>query len=168
MKLKLLIIVIAATAFALSRADAAAKIVGEFDDWDAATDGKGKNRVCYASTKPKKSAGKYKKRGEVSVLIAHWPGRKQFGIVSINMGYGFKAKAEAIVKIGDASFDLFTQGETAWAYKGDDPKLVQAMRAGASMVVAGVSKRGTKTLDTYSLKGVSAAIKAIDKACRKR
>jgi hypothetical protein len=39
------------------------------------------------------------------------------------------------------------------------------MRAGSTMVVKGTSARGTRTTDTYSLKGVSAALDAIDKAC---
>ena len=168
MKIKTLIVLIAASGFALAQAHAAPKVLGQFDDWDAAADGKGKNRVCYVSTKPKTSKGKYTKRGEVSVLVAHWPGRKQFGVVSINIGYDFKAKSEAIVKIGNATIEMFTQGETAWAYQGDDAKLVRAMRGGATMIVTGVSKRGTKTEDSFSLKGVSAAIRAIDKACRKK
>jgi hypothetical protein len=33
------------------------------------------------------------------------------------------------------------------------------------MVVRGRSKRGTKTKDTYSLKGFTAGMKIIDKAC---
>ena len=43
--------------------------------------------------------------------------------------------------------------------------LVGAMRAGLAMVTTGRSKRGTKTVDTYSLHGFSAAYKAISRAC---
>ena len=42
----------------------------------------------------------------------------------------------------------------------------QAMRSGAKMIVTGVSSRGTKTIDTYSLSGISAAHKAIGTACK--
>ena len=45
-------------------------------------------------------------------------------------------------------------------------RLVKAMRAGRDMVVNGVSTRGTKTTDTFSLLGFTAAHKAISKACR--
>jgi hypothetical protein len=37
---------------------------------------------------------------------------------------------------------------------------------GAAMVVVGTSERGTKTTDTYSLKGFTAAYGAISKACK--
>jgi hypothetical protein len=70
------------------------------------------------------------------------------------------------VTIGTQSFALFGQGEQAWTRDGNgDAQLVKAMRAGATMVVKGTSARGTLTTDTYSLKGVSAALDAIDKAC---
>ena len=47
-----------------------------------------------------------------------------------------------------------------------DKALVDAMIRGARMVVKGTSSRGTKTTDTYSLKGFSAAFKTIGKACK--
>ncbi|MGZ0244927.1 MAG: invasion associated locus B family protein, partial [Alphaproteobacteria bacterium] len=70
------------------------------------------------------------------------------------------------VAIGAKKFDLFTNGDTAWARSTkDDRNLATAMRGGARMVVTGQSSRGTKTKDTYSLSGISAAHKAIGKAC---
>lgn len=47
----------------------------------------------------------------------------------------------------------------------EDRKLVKAMKAGSKMVVVGYSSRGTKTTDTYSLSGFTAAYNAISKAC---
>ena len=43
--------------------------------------------------------------------------------------------------------------------------LVNAMKRGNELVFKGTSERGTLTTDSYSLKGVTAAMKAIDKAC---
>ena len=40
------------------------------------------------------------------------------------------------------------------------------MIRGARMIIQGISSRGTKTTDIYSLKGVGAAWKAINKACK--
>ena len=69
--------------------------------------------------------------------------------------------------IGKRTFQLFTNADTAWARnKKDDAALVRAMRAGSRMIVTGTSSRGTKTKDTYSLSGISAAHKAIGKACK--
>ena len=53
-----------------------------------------------------------------------------------------------------------------FAEEGADAKLVQSMIRGADMVVQGTSSRGTLTTDTYSLKGFTAAYKAINKACK--
>ena len=47
-----------------------------------------------------------------------------------------------------------------------DKKIVTAMKAGKSLKVKGTSWRGTQTVDTYSLAGISAALAAIDKACK--
>ena len=69
--------------------------------------------------------------------------------------------------IGKRKFELFTSGDSAWARnKKDDANIVRAMRSGAKMIVTGVSSRGTKTKDTYSLSGISAAHRAIGKACK--
>jgi hypothetical protein len=142
------------------------KLLSKHADWDASVRTIGKERVCYVSSLPKKSSGKYKKRGEASVIVADWPKRKRWGEVTVNAGYKYRPKSEVIIRIGDVDHRLFTNGEQAFTYKGEDAKLVRAMRAGRRMIVVGVSSRGTRTVDTYSLKGISAALKAIDEECR--
>ena len=39
------------------------------------------------------------------------------------------------------------------------------MKKGNQMIVTGVSARGTKTTDTYSLNGITAALKAMADKC---
>ena len=71
------------------------------------------------------------------------------------------------VAIGEHRFTLTTDSSTAWSASArEEHKMVEAMRAGRSMIVAGVSRRGTQTTDTYSLLGFTAAHKAINKACK--
>jgi hypothetical protein len=41
------------------------------------------------------------------------------------------------------------------------------MQSGSQMIVTGISGRGAKTSDTYSLLGFTAAYNAINKACPK-
>ena len=56
--------------------------------------------------------------------------------------------------------------DSAWASTSEgDQKLIKAMKAGSTMVVVGYSSRDTKTTDTYSLSGFTAAYNAISKAC---
>ncbi len=144
-----------------------AQLLGKFGDWEAYRESDGGKPVCYMGAQPKKAQGKYKKRGETYVLITHRPADKSFGVVSVRAGYAFMKASEATVTIGKDSFRLFTDVGHAFAHdKKTDTALVKAMVRGASMVIQGTSSRGTKTTDTYSLKGVAAAWKAINKACK--
>ena len=159
--LSVLALVLAATPPA-----AAANVIGTFGDWTAFTDSEDGKKFCYIGSAPTKSAGKYKKRGDIYILVTHRPAEKKTGVVSIATGYTYKQGSEAVLAVGGAAFRLFTDRDTAWA---DDAKtdraLVRAMQAGLNMVVRGTSGKGTKTTDTYSLKGFSAAYRAIGVAC---
>jgi len=143
-----------------------AKHLGSFDAWEAYTEPEGGKLVCYMGSEPTKAKGKYKKRGEAYVLITHRPAEKSSNVVSIAAGYTFQKSSEVDLRVGDQAFKLFTDGGHAFAYDAKtDKALVEAMIRGAVMVVNGTSSRGTLTTDTYSLKGFTAAYKAIGKAC---
>lgn len=138
--------------------------LGAFGDWEAYRDAR--EGFCYAGSKPVKQEGRYTQRGDAFILVTHRPKEKSFDVVSFDAGYVYKDGSEVAVTIGLQSFTLFGQGEQAWARDGNgDAQLVKAMRAGSMLVVKGTSSRGTPTTDTYSLKGVSAALDAINKAC---
>lgn len=144
----------------------AVETLGEYDDWTAHADGKGNGQVCWIYSEPQKDQGDYRQRGRIYALVTHRPGEDVTNQVQFTAGYTFKKGSVVEVQIGPKKFELFTNKDTAWARsKNDDDALVDAMRAGASMVVKGVSRRGTATTDTYSLSGVTAAHKAIGKAC---
>ena len=147
---------------------ASAKELGKFKEWTASSEGKGNARACWIYSKPIKNVGKYKKRGEIYALITHRPGQNIFNEVQFTAGYVFKKNSKVTVKIKKKKFQLFTDGDSAWVRKNKVEKaLVKAMRSGTNMVVRGVSSRGTKTKDTYSLAGITSALKAIGKACRR-
>lgn len=146
-------------------AHAAQKLIELFDDWEAYTATEAGNKVCYIGSEPKKSEGNYTRRGRTFILVAHRPNDQEEGIISITAGYVFKKDSTVTVTIGDKNFKLFTANENAFAEEGEDPALVQAMIRGAEMVVKGTSSRGTPTTDVYSLKGFTAAYKAISRAC---
>lgn len=123
--------------------------------------------VCYVAAQPEKSEGNYTSRGDIHFMISFRPKEGVSDEVSTLIGYPFKKKSIPQLtvksKSGDQTFDLFTQGEAAWTQ--DDQAVVAAMKKGAKMVVTGVSSRGTKTTDTYSLMGISGAYKDAKKAC---
>ena len=146
-------------------AQAARHPIGTFDDWQAYTATENGKKICYMGSTPAKAVGDYTKRGEVVFLVTHRPADKETGIVSVTAGYTYKKDSKVQMVVDDKTFDLFTDGGFAFAPEGKDPVLVQAMIRGSGMVIKGVSSRGTKTTDTYSLKGFTAAWKAIGKAC---
>lgn len=139
--------------------------LGTFKDWNAFVFEEKGQKVCYISSQPKKTEPKAK-RGDIYTLVTHRPAEKALDVVSVIVGYPFKKGSEAEVNIDGKDFKLFTDGETAWARDADgDRAVTTAMRDGKQMVVKGVSSRGTKTTDTYSLAGVSQAYDAINEAC---
>ncbi len=141
--------------------------LGAFKDWEAFSITENGDLFCYMASAPEKEEGDYAKRGQVWSMVHHRPAGKERDVVSFRAGYTFKPGSNVTVIIGKASFELFTDSQgRAWGRRAkDDRALVRAMRRGSSMVVKGISSRGTVTTDTYSLSGVTAAYKAISAAC---
>ena len=141
--------------------------LGSFGAWDTFTEREGKNLICYMASEATKARGNYKKRGKTYMIVTHRPAEKSSNVVSIEAGYTYKKESEVELIIGKNTTKLFTSGTTAFAYdsKADDD-LVKAMIRGAGMTIKGFSARGTQTTDTYSLKGFTAAYKAISAACK--
>ena len=139
-----------------------------FKDWSVHVAGKKKKKICYLHGEPKKSAGKYKRRGLTYLQVTHRVGARARNVVSITAGYSYKKDSAVKVKIDGKTFSMFTDRSSAWSQNAPgDTALVKAMRAGKSMIVTGVSGRGTATKDRYSLAGFTAAHKAINKSCGK-
>ena len=145
---------------------AAQTFVKTAGDWSAFKYGSGKTRSCYVASAPQKETGNYKRRGDTFVLVTHRPGEGARDVFELRAGYLYKKGSGVTVMIDGQNFDLFTQGSTAWA-KDDktDGALARAMIRGSKMKVIGTSARGTKTVDTYSLRGFTAAYKAIGRDC---
>ena len=104
-------------------------------------------------------------RGDIRLYVAYRPGAA--GEVSFTGGYPFRPGSTVAVDIGGQKFDLFTEGENAWTgSSSEDAKLIAALRAGADAKVTGVSSRGTQTVDTFSLSGITAATNAAKAQCQ--
>ena len=140
--------------------------VGTFDDWHVQTYEEGNAKVCLMWSQPTKGAGDYTARGDIYAYVTHRPASKRLNEVSVSIGYPFKKESTLDITIGDQTFSLFTDGDTAWnRTPADDGKMVEAMKAGITMVGRGVSARGTKTVDSYSLTGFTKAHATMSKAC---
>lgn len=129
-------------------------------------------KVCWIVTQPTKSSairnGKTVKvrRGDIYLMVAVRPADGVKNEVSFLSGYPFKPGSEVTARVGGKTFKLFTEGENAWAPTSkDDDAIVAAFRKGADAKVEGVSKRGTRTIDTFSLRGFTAALDMAQKRC---
>ena len=145
------------------------KLIAEFKDWDAFTYQEDGKPVCFISSSPLSTSPKNVQRGDIYILVTHRPDSKTLDEVSVYTGYPFVDSSVATIDIDGRNFELFTKDDTAWAYDADaDKKLVRAMVRGSNMRILGTSRRGTDTIDNYSLSGFTAARNAINKACKVR
>lgn len=145
------------------------KVIAQHRDWTAYSYTENGSKVCFMASAPKKAVGDYTKRGDIYAMVTHRPGEKRWDEVSITTGYTYKKESTVNLTVGSKKYKFFTGGDTAWAYDLDEDRaLIGAMIKGAKMVVVGHSSRGTKTTDTYSLSGFSAAYRSINQACGKK
>jgi len=165
-RLPLAAALVAVLAAAWPAAAAEPTSLGTSRDWDALALEEGQRKTCYIVSRPKSQEGNFTRRDQPYLMVTHRPAEKSLDVVSILAGYTFQSGSEVTIQIGNQTFRLFTDNDSAWARDDNtDRQLVQAMRAGQTAVVRGTSSRGTKTTDTYSLAGFSASYQAINQAC---
>lgn len=105
-------------------------------------------------------------RGDIYMFVSFWPESDQLGEVSFMGGYPFADGSTVALTVGDSAFELFTDGEIAWAATPeDDRRIATAMKRGTEAKVVGLSARGTTTTDTFSLMGFTAAYDDALKRC---
>lgn len=147
--------------------------VGGHRDWSVYEHGAGDGRVCWVATTPKRSTARRGgtdvtnsvRRGEIYLNVAVRPGQNVRNEVSFIAGYPLRAN-DVRLSIGGDSFALLADGETAWTQDpAADDRTVAAMKAGVEAQVVGVSTRGTRTTDTFSLLGFTAALEDAQKLC---
>lgn len=142
-------------------------LLGTFKQWQAFRTTQDGKLVCLVSSKPQKSEPAGAKRGDVFILISYFQEGNVRNQVQVLAGYPFKPGSTAKLSVGKTSFDLFTDGENAWARDAAaDAAIVKALRGGSTATVQGTSQRGTATTDSYSLSGISAALEKLGKDCK--
>ena len=62
---------------------------------------------------------------------------------------------------------MFSEGDMAWNnHSKNDNRMVKAMQRGVKMTANGISRRGTKTTDVFSLTGFTKAFFATKRLCK--
>lgn len=127
---------------------------------------------CWAVSAPKETLNTRDgnavdvRRGDIRLIVFYRPSENVSGQVMFTGGYPFADESTVSVQVGDTTFQMFTEGETAWpATPEDDAKFVAAMKRGANAVLTARSGRGTQTQDTFSLLGFTAAVDEAANRC---
>lgn len=107
------------------------------------------------------------RRGDILLMTFFRPDADVKGQLAFTGGYPFANGSTVNLSIAGSEFELFTEGEWAWpASTSDDAKIIAAMKRGTDAVVQARSGRGTKTKDTFSLLGFTAALDEAEKRCK--
>ena len=144
-------------------------LLGQFGDWGAYAATNGGKKVCYALAKPSTQATEpaNRPRDPAYIFVSTRPSENVRNEISIVIGYPFKPGSDATVDIGSAKYAMYTQADGAWIKNAaEEARMVDAMRKGSDMVVAGESGRGTKSTDRYALKGLSQALDRVAQECK--
>lgn len=159
-------------------------LVGAYGDWKVYHTSSGKSKICYLLSEPKSRDPDSAKGEKAYAFISERPAEHVRNEISFVMGFEVAAGGEVKEKkrerkskkgeseagfaptlaIGDAEFDLAPKGSDLWIKNpAEEGKVIDEMRKGASLVIKAASKKGRKTIDSYSLTGFS---QAIDKALK--
>jgi invasion protein IalB len=146
-----------------------ATLLGQFGDWGAYKASPGGKTVCFALSKPTAATTEPpgRPRDASYAFVSTRPSEKVKNEVSVIVGYSQKASHDATATVGSANYVMYTQNDGAWVKNAaEEAQMVDAMKKGADLVVKSESGRGTKTTDTYSLKGVAEALDKVAAECK--
>lgn len=145
-----------------------AEQLGVFSDWEAYAADAGKDRTCYALGKPKDRQPKAKLKDTTAyIFISTRPAENVRNEFAVNLGYATKDGSAAAAEIDGDAFELITKGSNAWIKdQAREKEFVGALRGGAKLQVKATSAKGTATVDTYSLKGLSEALARVNQECK--
>ena len=106
------------------------------------------------------------------LLINVEKGDKGSTYATYDAGYPLRKNGHVELIVGGKVFRLYpdpeasgSQAEFAWHIEEDDKKIIDSLKTGNKVTIEAISRRGTKTKDTFSLIGLTAAITETKKLC---
>ncbi|MCU0904385.1 MAG: invasion associated locus B family protein [Tabrizicola sp.] len=143
--------------------------VATMTDWNVFAEESPKE--CWGVSKPKETVNTRDgqpvsvRRGDILLFVTFRPGKP--GEISFTGGYPFAGGSTVEVSVDGTPYQLFTDGEWAWPGSADeDAKLLTALKAGTTATLTARSGKGTQTVDTFSLRGFTAAMEDAEKRCQ--
>ena len=124
------------------------------------------NDYCFIGSLPIKSdIPEGKKRGKTYILV-YRINKSPDVIVQIEAGYPYDQNKTVEVKIDKSLYKFSSEEETPeTAWTDQDKEVIYAMKKGIELTIVGISSRGTKTIDIYTLNGFTAAYNNLINNC---
>jgi hypothetical protein len=141
------------------------KALGQFDDWIAATYREGGHTICYAFVPAKNSVPALPKRGEVVLTVTQRPAGRDW--VAISAGFTYPKGAAVTLQVDTTGLDFYSASTSAFARDGK-ATVAALQKGGQALARSPGPHEGQVVVDTFSLRGFSAAYAAINKACPAR
>jgi len=136
--------------------------IKQFKAWGAYSHQSSAGKICYILSIPVKKEPSDRDHGDVFFMLSQHPGQNGALEPQFTVGYPFQESSKVTLTIDGKPFTMFTRGSNAWMEnRAEESQVIAAMRAGRNMVVSAFSRRGTNTIYTYSLAGVTASLKEI-------
>lgn len=148
-------------------AQTGSKLAGKHGDWSVYTQGSGSGQICYVLAEALSKSPTSVNHGDIYFMVSNWKNGAATEQPSFLAGYDLKTTRAPKAQVGSTSLTMFAADNEAFiSESADERKLVSKMRSGSTMTISAVSKRGTQTRYTFSLKGVTAALRQSKTACR--
>ena len=145
---------------------ATTRTLGKSGAWAAYLSQDSTGKVCYLVGEPEKSEPSGVARKTPMAMVTHRPAENIANVVSFVEGYPLKDGSEVALDIGGEKFELFTNGDSAWARTAElDKTIVTTLAKARRAVVKGTPQKGSPTTDVYMLSGFAEVLAMIDKAC---
>ena len=142
------------------------KLEGTFTDWAVYSRIEGNDKICYALSQPKSKSPSSVNHGDIYFMVSNWRSGAAKEQPSFLAGYPLKKTRSPEARVGSAKYKMFVAENEGFIESNSEERgLVSKMRAGATMNVKAVSARGTNVSYSFSLKGVTAALKKAKAAC---
>ncbi len=149
-----------------STAQASPKLQGSYGDWSVFTRYEGAEQLCYVLSKAATKSPSNVKHGDIYFLVANWKSGAASEQPSFMADFSLQAGSPPKIRVGSTSFPMYVSQNEAFVADGNDERdLLGKMRAGSTMRVDAVSARGTRVNYSFSLKGITAALKKAKDSC---
>lgn len=148
-------------------AHAAPKLEGKYSDWSVYSRSEGGDKICYAISEAKSKSPTSVRHGDIFFMVSNWQSGAATEQPSFMAEYKLKTNRAPEARVGSAKYKMFVaENESFIESPNDERALVAKMKAGATMNLKAVSARGTNVNYSFSLKGITAALKKAKAVCR--